>query len=260
MTETVFDLWATWKAVPSPQPDQPFFFGLDDPAAQEFSLFEVDLPARPWSAAEQLEAAQTALDQAGRALGAVPGRLDRLVGQALAGNLGPASFALGGTDGLGPAEAELLASLGGLPGGPPVESYGLAERLPDWKQSQKEFLEAFERLQKLLTHLAWVETRVDGALLARTVVDWSGDLDTVWGKRLDAAQFELHRRALQVALSSRVALLRLLTTVLQATAKISILLSTPGAQLLALPAAWRYVNQILREFETYRAITAPVGG
>jgi hypothetical protein len=64
----------------------------------------------------------------------------------------------------------------------------------------------------------------------------------------------------QTALASRLALLRLITTVLQATAKISILLATPGAQLLALPAAWRYVNQILKDFETYRAKPAPMGG
>jgi hypothetical protein len=260
VAETVFNLWDAWEAAPLSQTDQPAFFGLGDPAAEEVSLFQIDLSADPRSADEQLQAAEAALGRAGFALEAVPVRLDRLVGQAQAGTLGQASFSLEGEGGLGSAEAELLASLGSLPGGPEVESYGLMDKLSDWKESQQEFLEAFEHLQQLLAHLAWVETRQDGSLLARTIVDWSGDLGTVWKTNLLDAQRELHQRSLAVALASRVALLRLLSTVLKASAKISVLLATPGAQILALPAAWRYVNQILKDFEAYRAIPAPTGG
>ena len=260
VAETVFALWNTWETAPLPRTDQPAFFGLGDPALEEVSLFQVDLPADPRSAEKQLQSAEEAIDQAGLALETVPARLDRLVGQAQSGTLGQASFSLEGESGLGPAEADLLASLGAMPGGPAVESFGLMDKVADWKEAQKEFLENFERVQQLLVHLAWVETRLDGSLLARTIVDWSGDLGTVWKINVMEAQRELHQRSLAVALASRIALLRLLSTVLTATTKISVLLATPGAQILALPAAWRYVNQILKDFETYRAIPAPTGG
>lgn len=260
MAEDIFALLEAWEAAALPQDDQPAFFGLGNPADEQIYLFQMNLPAEPGQADQQLQAAEVALAQADTALEAVPDRLDSLVGQAQSGLLGPASFSAGGEGGLGPAEAELLASLGTLPGGPVVESYGLLDKLPDMKESQREFLEAFERLQQLLTHLAWVETRLDGSLLARTIVDWSGDLGTVWNNDVGEAQLHLHQRSLAVALASRVALLRLLSTVLMATAKIAVLLSTPGAQLLALPAAWRYVTQILKEYEAYRANLAPTGG
>ncbi|MEJ2267272.1 MAG: hypothetical protein P8X95_27830 [Anaerolineales bacterium] len=47
-------------------------------------------------------------------------------------------------------------------------------------------------------------------------------------------------------------MLRTFIVTTQGAAKLSILLATPGGAILALPAAWKYVNQILAELEKIR--------
>ena len=89
-------------------------------------------------------------------------------------------------------------------------------------------------------------------MLARTVVGWTGDLDTLWEQYLRPEQIDLHRRSLNLAITSRAAMLRTFIVTTQGAAKLSILLATPGGAILALPAAWKYVNQILAELEKIR--------
>jgi hypothetical protein len=114
------------------------------------------------------------------------------------------------------------------------------------------------RLFQLLSHLAWVETRSEGRLLGQTLVGWSCDTQTLWGDVLEETQQVLHRRNLQLALASRLLHLRLLIIATQAAAKISLLLGGSGGAgtLLALPLAWRYLNQILKELDRYQKVAA----
>ena len=58
---------------------------------------------------------------------------------------------------------------------------------------------------------------------------------------------QLHLQAVHLALGSRIALLRLLIVVGTGAAKLALRLVVPGAQLLVLPAVWKFVRDVLRE-------------
>ena len=61
----------------------------------------------------------------------------------------------------------------------------------------------------------------------------------------------LHHKAVQLALGSRIALVRLLIVVSTGAAKLALRLTVPGAQLLVLPAAWRFVRDVLKELQEW---------
>jgi hypothetical protein len=76
-------------------------------------------------------------------------------------------------------------------------------------------------------------------------VDWTGDMNTAWKPAISPEERILHQRSLALALKSRIALLRIIMTTAQGAAKIAALIAAPGGALLALPAAWKYVQQLL---------------
>jgi hypothetical protein len=57
----------------------------------------------------------------------------------------------------------------------------------------------------------------------------------------------LHHQSVHLALGSRLALIRLLTIVGAGATKLALRLTIPGAQLLVLPAAWKFVRDVLEE-------------
>jgi hypothetical protein len=138
-------------------------------------------------------------------------------------------------------------------------SFALGEQEGKLEEATNQFQAAMQRMLRLVAHFAWVETQSQGALLGRTIVTWTGDMDTLWGAGLSSGQFELHERSLQAALASRNTLLRTWLVTSQAAIKLSILVSTPGGAILALPAAWRLVNQILAQARQLRDQTHPTG-
>jgi hypothetical protein len=218
-------------------------FGVPQ-AVERFDMpvWRVDLPADPEQAADLIRQAQqqTAARQA--SLEALPARFD---GLALRAQTGGASFA---APGVMDAESELLASLAQI-SSPPVKgmlSFNVLDHLgAGWAQVNEQFQAFTDRLQRTLTHLAWVETRQEGRLIGQSVVGWSGDCDTLWGAAVTAEQGNLHTRSLETALQSRANLLRTFTMAVQGAVKLSVVLSTPGGVILALPTVWKYISQIL---------------
>jgi hypothetical protein len=81
------------------------------------------------------------------------------------------------------------------------------------------------------------------------------DANTFWQWGTSPEQFGLHQRTLKLAIDSRNALMRTFGLTAEAAVKLSVLLATPGGAIVALPAAWKYVNQILTEVGQYRALT-----
>jgi hypothetical protein len=57
----------------------------------------------------------------------------------------------------------------------------------------------------------------------------------------------LHHEAVQLALGSRLALVRLLIVVGTGAATLALRLTVPGAQLLVLPAVWKFVRDVMQE-------------
>jgi hypothetical protein len=161
-----------------------------------------------------------------------------------------------GADGTWPQpEADLLHLASQLQG--ERVSYGLGQMLGvDLGQIGDQFRQSLRRFFQLLTHLAWVETQLQGQLLGQTTVSWTGQTRTVWAAGLVPGQQALHQRNYALAMASRLTLLRTMVIATQGAAKIGVLLGMSGGvgAVAALPVAWRYVSQILAEVQRYQEV------
>ena len=214
----------------------------------------MDLPADPEAAAARVAEAEAQNRNVEQVLKEAPARLDEFVGRIRATG-GAVSFAAG--DDLPPAEGELLNWLDAVQ--TDEVSFGLG--IPSGALLERESQQLQAAMSALLQqalNFAWVETRREGRLMARTSVNWTGDASTIWGAPVTLAESDLHRRSLALAVVSRASLMRMLVVVAQGATKISVLIATPGGAVLALPAAWKFVNRLLAEIETYRRSTSQI--
>ena len=213
--------------------------------SSEVPVWRVSLPADVAAAKAQLQEGMARVQTAERELGTAAARIETLAQTQRAS----ASFDV--TTPLPPPEAELLKSLKAIQASGQVVNFGLGEDLTrGWQQATQQFQSVIDQLVRFVAYYAWVETEVGGQLLGRTAVNWLGDMDTLWCRAFQPEQIALHERTLALALHSRQTLLRAFTiaskgAVLLAT--LPALLTTPAGALLALPAAWKFVNQVLAE-------------
>jgi hypothetical protein len=212
----------------------------------------VNLPADPVVASEWLASGEAQIDAAQQALEDATRRLDALV-QA---QRNVPSFSVDSpAAALGEPEKEALALLNEIQTGQPAVAFGLGEKIDAGFDKAAEKLEAFvEGMLRSIMHYAWVETQIEGRLICRTAVGWTGDADTVWLAEPDAAIAALHQRTLRVAIASRNTLIKTFSVAAQGAAKLATLLATPGGAVMALPAAWKFINQIVDELEQRRSI------
>jgi hypothetical protein len=108
------------------------------------------------------------------------------------------------------------------------------------------------RIERALQHAgdlacgrARVETRVAGALVARTLTSLSSDTELWIGPGLTPAGGALHARSVAVAARTRHAWARVLTLVVTFVRRLAVLGISGGAA--ALPMAWRFLRDVLRE-------------
>jgi hypothetical protein len=180
-----------------------------------------------------------------KGLGSVPERLNRLIeNQSAALDFGLSSPG----ETLAEPEAEFLALMLEVKDGYSSISFD-AEGKPTfgWAQASHQLKTILERMSRFVAAYAWVETRVQEELLGRTVVSWTGDVNTAWRAGLRPEQIRLHQRTLSLALGSRDTLFQTVLLAAQLAVKISVLLSTPGGVILALPAVWRFIHRVLAE-------------
>ena len=225
-------------------------------AAAEALVWRANLPADLNLAAEHLANAKASLDASQAALAEATDRIDALVEGRSTGLAFDVSAA--GTE-LAQPERELLAWLEeAQESGPRVSFRAAKEAGSGWEQAAQQFQGFVDHLRQIVAHYAWVETRVQGQLLGRTAVLWTGDVDTVWQGGLDAAPMVLHQRTLTLALACRDTLIRTFVLALSGAARLSVLLAMPGGAILALPAAWKFINQVRAELEKHQQITKEV--
>jgi hypothetical protein len=251
------DLFDRWEAVPT-LPDATLSatlsFGGLEAATPPRTRWQMDLPANPAAASQQLAADEAQALTRSAGLDQVPGRLERLLLARQSAQSGAADFAALGSPALSEAELGLwrwMDEAEGREGA--AASYGLAAG-ETHAEAAPAFTVSLERLQRLLAYAAWVETRVEGQWLGQTVVTWMGDLRTVWGADVAPAQCQWHSRSLRLALASRGIALRAFFITAQSAVKLAALLALPGGAVLALPAAWEYVHQMLAEIGEYRKL------
>jgi hypothetical protein len=256
----VFHLWETSPVA------APVSFGVTEAVEtpEPFSRWCLDLPEDGPAAAQQLERGEAQLRASEAGLAAVPQKLDQLLKLRQSARTGSVAFATAEAPALSGPEMELwrwLDEVQGRPGpeGAPVSFAAEAAPGFDWEEAKRQCDSGIERLQQLISHAAWVETRLQGELLAQTVVSWTGDTRTVWGQGAAPPRLAWHRRSLALALASRATLLRVFFIVTQNTVKLSVLLAVPGGAVLALPVAWKFVNQVLAEVGQHQQLSNSQG-
>lgn len=252
------DLLGLWTMVPSgaamdQTPAGDMAFGAPEMMAGQAPVWRANFPADPNRIATHLGEAKNKLATAQAALAATPARLDAFVAQGQAGL--SYSYSLP-APGAGPTrpEDELSLLLAGIQGGGPMMDYGVGDQfVGKWKEARQVFQAFADRLQQMIAHFAWVETRVAGDTVGRTRVTWTGDVDTFLQDQLEPDRMRLHQHTLNVALVSRRTLLRTSTLVISGAVKLSVLLATPGGLVLIFPAVLRFINQV-RELEERQRI------
>ncbi|MBA4379258.1 MAG: hypothetical protein C0393_00955 [Anaerolinea sp.] len=216
----------------------------------ENPVWRVNLPADASAVEDAFRRAEAQMAASQQALEQLPDRLDDFAKRSQPRADGGVSFdAASYSVAQGTPEAGLLGvmdSYRALETG--QVSFGVGELAGEaWEQAKVQFQDFMEQINREALHFAWVETIVDGNLVARTTVDWGGDSETVWSEDITPDQMGLHGRTLNLAAASRNLKLRMFTTITTGAAKIAVLLATPAGAVMALPAAYKYVNQILSE-------------
>lgn len=225
-----------WQVRPAPPGPAGLAFGAaEEPGAP---LWRADLPGDGGAALTALAAGEAELLRYEAALAAAPGRITALAG-------GAASF---GGPGLPAPEQGLLAALDALRVGPGAASFSAGGgEAPAWAAAEERLRAFVAGAQAAMSNLAVVETRVAGALVARTSVSWTGDVRSLLPAASPGLHAGLHRRTLGLALRSRAALLRTFGTVMRGAAIVAAMAGSPAGAVLALPAAWRFVEELLAE-------------
>lgn len=235
------DLFGFWQ-VPSPATQDQVSFDVSAPAPEP--TWRATLPASPTQAQSILSEQAQVIQRGESALTHAEQRLARL-GQP-GGN---ASFAAS-SEAAGP-EAELLAAVSALQSPASFGLLGLDARQQQLYDQWRSFL---EQVNRMVSHYVRVETEIGEVLVGRTAVGWTGDWDTMWKPGVTAQSMQLHRQSVHLALASRLALLRMVGVVGTGAANLAVKLSIPGAQLLVLPAALKFVQDVLREFRNLKGL------
>ena len=114
-----------------------------------------------------------------------------------------------------------------------------------------------ERVKQMVSQYARIETAIAGSPIGLTRVGWAGDFETRWIPGLPALSREAHRQAVNLALASRIALIRVVSVVTTGAAGLIVkaVALPPGGQVLLIPAARRFILDVmatLREWDAVR--------
>jgi hypothetical protein len=125
-----------------------------------------------------------------------------------------------------------------------AQSKDLLDPLADIRAEFEQFV---QRVRVFVSDFASIETAQSGTEIAKTKVNWTGDVQTLWRDGITPAQTVLHQQNVRVALARRSMLMRLMVIISTGAVKIALRLATPGAQLLALPAIFQFIKDVVAE-------------
>lgn len=222
-------------------------FAAGTQAEDESTCWRGRLPTDLRLAVSSLYQSETRLARAEQALPKATSRLTAAIQQEQSGH----AFDLAASSTTPAAEAELFQLLQTLQ--QPSASFGIGEGIAsEWNKVTEQFQSFTERVLKVITHYAWVETYMGEQLLGKTSLSWTGDISTVWPLQPTSAQVMLHQRMVVLTLSSRMLLMRIFILVLRGVATLSTLLASPAGPILAAPALWNFMNLVLTEYSAYQ--------
>lgn len=244
------DLFGVYEAKQD-SADEPVSFNLDSASSPDVVIFASDLPADPQQANTEIEMAEAGVQANLASLGAAQDRLDQFVRS----QTGGISFSVSSYES-GSPESQLLVLLGASgPGGEwDSASFEAGEgKSSQWEKAAAELREFIQRLDQVVGHFAWVETQVNGKLVVRSSVSWTGNLETAWNIAPTPDLSSLHRRTLKLAMASRAGMLRTFGIVSAGAVKLTALVASPAGAILALPAAWSFIRQVQHEMARYQS-------
>jgi hypothetical protein len=213
-------------------------------------MWSVGLPPAPAAASQSLAEREGRMGSVERHLGQLAGNLEEFTAlyeqvQGMATEEVPGRAVTTTRPELVPEEARMWDTL---------ESLQVGSVSDDWHKASQQLRALLGELSRTVSHFAWIETRSGVRLVGRTTVGWTGDFDTVWEAEAEPSQFALHRRSLSLALASRDVLLHTFVLTAQTVAKLSTLVAVPGGLVLALPVIWRFINNVLKDYDGYQAL------
>jgi hypothetical protein len=137
--------------------------------------------------------------------------------------------------------------------------YGLFDRKKQTEQeadleATSQWHQFLEQVREMIANYARVETQIGGMPIGRTAVGWTGDFRTFWTPHVTAANMLVHRHAVDITLQWRLGTLRMVGVVGAGAANVAVKLGVPGGQLLAIPAVWNFVKDVLAEWRKLQAI------
>lgn len=190
------------------------------------TIFRLDLPGGIGAADGALDVLDGWAGATLARLDTIPDRLNAALAQVGAG----VSF---DATAMAPADAWLMSRLRD----PAAVAFGVGDTVKT----------ALRAIIDMATKLAWVETRIDGALLARTRISIGGDIDTVAKTLITPADLQIHLRSVAAARASKNAWMRIMAMVTNVARALAKFASNPVAGVMALPQAWQYIRRILAE-------------
>ncbi len=247
------NLFGAWELSAASAEGTVSFAAPGAPAETEGLVWRMDLPADSAAAQAQLDAQLARMKASEAALPTVQARVRSVAARAKTAASEPVSFAATPLEG---AEGELLTELAQLRPAEGMVEFGLLDSLkekvipPAWGDALQKAQPLLDRVQNAVLYSALVETRIAGQHIARTTIGWAGDANTAWGHDAHPDDLALHARALALAIASR----HMLTRIFMLTARLAVTLSAPGGPVLALPAAWKFINQVLAEVRQYQEL------
>jgi len=224
-------------AIAPPGPWQPVVTGSAFTAGEQPDvIWQARLP-------EELGAAQAALHNAATRLRADEQALATVEHRLLQVANGAVSFST-----LAPQpEQTLLRFLASVEPASGI-SFGLRDEIQErWQAAQDQLAALSAQAWETLGSYATVETIQGARLIGRTRINWHGDARSLLIADIDLAQAAIHRQTLALALRSRAALLRMVGLVGRGAAIAATMFTSPAGALLALPAVWQFVQEVLAE-------------
>lgn len=222
------------------------------------NLWRIALPEDRSAAAQALDIAEARLAVAESAL---PQAEHRLRAFAAAG--GPSPAIMPGLEAPELALASWCSTAGAAAAGPaasweyagqPVDQLAA---LPEQQDAQLAAINRtrafFDKIREIVSDFTVVATDLGDTPVALTRVSWTGDMRTTWLRGLPADDAQQHLRAVSLALRTRDAWLRLALTVVRAAVLLAAFFA--ATPLLALPAVYRFIRQIIDQVQALPALT-----
>jgi hypothetical protein len=211
-------------------------------------VWSASLPEDPALASQALQSSLVALSISRQAARRAESTLEHLPPDWLAEE-GTLNYGVGPSDAtdsyVSPELETLRRNVKHLKGEGDAISYGLG--MPDrWRGTVDGYKDFVNEMTGLLRPTLVTETRFAEATLAVTVVGLTGNLETTWYQRRRPEQDFAHQQVVALSLGTRLALLQLLGQI-GTGASLLAAKSGLGTPLLALPAAWRYFQDVMQQ-------------